>query len=362
MPENVAFQLDYAPTQLMMRMVAPSSQSWVSGAAQGTWSVGANWSGGSAPTSSTSASIANSTGGPQTVTVGSSTTVHRVSLQGTTAPLNLEVLQGVRLGVANELVVGPNAAITGGGQILGNLNVLGGGSIAPGPGVATLSVNGNVGTSGRLAVDVGGSPASGAFDALKVSGAATLGGAVTLSNVNGYVPAKTDVFPVLTYASRSGRFDPLPLTTSSPGQSYSLHYGPNQVSALSGEWNSPAQIGGEFDVPGGLLVSGDWHWSGLLVKRGAGTLMLDLDDSFSVGSGASLAIVSGTFQLDENGDRALRLSGLSFGDLGQLSGDPDLNGTLGFYYSSVAAVPEPASLFALTLLAPLCLARRKRRP
>ena len=362
MPQNVGFELDYTttPTQLMMRMVAPTAQSWISTASQGTWSVGGNWSGGTAPVTSTAASINNGTGGPQTVTVASSTTTHRVTLQGGSgAPLNLEVLQGVRFGIANELVVGNNAAVTGGGQILGNLNVLGGGSIAPGPGVATLAVDGNLNASGRLEIQVGGGPASGAFDALDVSGSARLGGAITLSNINGYVPATTDVFPVLTYGSRSGRFDSLALTASAPRQSYSLHYAADRVSALSGEWDSPADIGGEFDVPGSLRLSGDWNWSGLLVKRGAGTLVLNLDDDVTTASDAALAIVSGTFRLE--GENALVLSDLSFGDLGELTGDPSLNGTFGFYYASVSAVPEPAGLAAVSLLAPVCLARRIRR-
>jgi hypothetical protein len=363
MPQNVAFQLDYTttPTQLMMRMVVPTAQNYTSTAAQGTWSTGANWSGGTAPVTSTAATIANNTANPQTVTVASSATVHRVTLQGNAAPLNLEVLQGVRFGVANQLEVGNNATLSGGGQVLGNVSVLAGGSVAPGPGAATLAVAGNYGqaSSGRLAIEVGGSPSGSGFDTVNVSGAAALGGAITLSNVNGFTPAKTDVFPVLTYAAHTGHFDSLALTASAPGQSYSVHYGASQVSVLSGEWNSPADIGGEFDVPGGLLVSGDWNWSGLLIKRGSGTLTLNLDEDFTTGPGSSLAIVDGTFRLGAGGDTALVLSGLSFGDLGQLSGDPELYGISGFYYSSVSAVPEPATMTAL-LLVPLMASLRRR--
>ena len=131
MPQNVAFQLDYTttPTQVMMRMVSPTSQNYTSTAAQGTWSTGGSWSGGTAPLTSTYATITNNTANAQTVTVASSTTVHRVTLQGNTAPLNLEVLQGVRFGVANQLEVGNNATLSGGGQVLGNVSVLAGGSV-----------------------------------------------------------------------------------------------------------------------------------------------------------------------------------------------------------------------------------------
>jgi hypothetical protein len=202
-----------------------------------------------------------------------------------------------------------------------------------------------------------------------VSGAANLGGgggggAIPLANVNGYAPVKTHAYPVLTYGSHSGRFGPLAQTPSAPGESYSLHYGDRQVSALAGEWDSPADVGGEFDVPGHLLLSGDWHWSGLLVKRGAGTLTVNLNEGATTGPDASLAIVDGTFALGAGGD-ALVLDGLAFGDLGQLTGDPDLNGVWGIYYASVtaAAVPEPAAFAALSLLllpAPACRRRRRR--
>ena len=93
-------------------------------------------------------------------------------------------------------------------------------------------------------------------------------------------------------------------------------------------------------------MSGDWNWSGLLIKRGSGTLTLNLDQDFTTGPGASLAIVDGTFRLGPAGDSALLLGGLSIGDLGQLSGDPELDGISGFYYASVATVPEPVAMTA----------------
>jgi hypothetical protein len=98
----------------------------------------------------------------------------------------------------------------------------------------------------------------------------------------------------------------------------------------------------------------------LLVKRGSGTLTLDLDDDFTTGPDASLAIVDGTFRLGEGGG-TLVLSGLDFGDLGQLTGEPELDGVFGFYYASVATVPEPATmaLAAFTLMLPV--ARRRWR-
>src|SRR5204862_5639926 len=48
---------------------------------------------------------------------------------------------------------------------------------------------------------------AGAFDAVAVSGNATLAGTLNLSAVGGYAPAAGDVFNILTAGARAGNFD-----------------------------------------------------------------------------------------------------------------------------------------------------------
>jgi adhesin HecA-like repeat protein len=59
--------------------------------------------------------------------------------------------------------------------------------------------------SGVLSLGLAGPPAGGMFGRLSVSGTATLGGTLKVA-LSGYTPAPTDVFPVMTFSSRTGDF------------------------------------------------------------------------------------------------------------------------------------------------------------
>jgi hypothetical protein len=146
LPQDVAFQLNYGPTQLSMQLVAPSPQSWIGGS--GPLSAASNWNTNSVPGTASSLSVTNMGTSPQTVSVTSSTTVHRINLTGTSAPVSLEVPQGVRLGVANQISVGSNATLSGGGQIYGDVSVASGGTMHLSG--ATLIGNTDVASGGAL--------------------------------------------------------------------------------------------------------------------------------------------------------------------------------------------------------------------
>ena len=280
----------------------------------------------------------------------------------------LRVARGSTLALTNSVfnnVAG--GALTGGGTIVGN--VTSAGVVAPGEPFGVLNVDGTYTqqSTGSLRVEIGGTSGSGRYDTLAVNavpllsstGAATLAGTLEVASADNYTPAPDEGYAVMTYASRTGRFDQLVTTGFPTGQSFSLHYGDEELMLLPGEYASPADIGGEFDVPGTLLISGDWHWSGLIVKRGPGTLDLELTGDFTTAPDAALAIAAGTFRLQ--GDGVLELSGLEFGDLGDLTGDAGLAGTLGFYYAGVSAVPEPATTGSLAALGLTALALRRSR-
>lgn len=211
LPANVAFALDYTsiPTQLQLKAVAPAAQTWAAGTS-GAFSAAGNWNTGTTPTTNSDLAITNPTASAETVSVSASTTVHRVLLQGTSGPVTLDVPQGVKLGVANQVTVGTNASLTGGGQVLGNVVVQAGGSVAPGtPGtVGTLQVAGNVTaqTGASVRLDVAGKTPGTQHDQLNIAGVATVGGTFRVDLLGGYTPAWGDTFDVATWAGVAGRF------------------------------------------------------------------------------------------------------------------------------------------------------------
>ncbi len=206
LPQNVAFQLDYTsnPLQLLLHMVTPAPQNWTSTAAAGTWSVASNWNTSTTPGTTNSTSIINTGSVAQSITVGASTTVHSIALQGGTASLNLQVPQGIALGVSNQISVGTNAILSGAGTILGNV-VLAGGTIAPGPQVNTLHVLGDLTaqTNSTVAIGLAGATAQ-QYDMVDVTGNAALGGTLRVTTQNGFVPLPGESFNVLNCGSHSG--------------------------------------------------------------------------------------------------------------------------------------------------------------
>ena len=92
--------------------------------------------------------------------------------------------------------------LAGSGQVNGNVTNTSG-SVRPGnsPGHLTVAGNYTQSAGGTLQVEVDGTAA---FDQLEVTGVASFAG--TLAIVNGFTPASTDTFQIVTSASRNGTF------------------------------------------------------------------------------------------------------------------------------------------------------------
>ncbi|MEI6315493.1 MAG: hypothetical protein WCO89_11530, partial [Syntrophus sp. (in: bacteria)] len=102
--------------------------------------------------------------------------------------------------------------LTGAGTITvgtGSSKLVNQGNINPGGTgtTGTLAITGDVqlDTGSNLNIELGGT-AAGEYDVLAVSGTATLGGALNVSEVNGFLTRKDNNFTVLTAGSRSGDF------------------------------------------------------------------------------------------------------------------------------------------------------------
>ena len=103
--------------------------------------------------------------------------------------------------------------VTGAGTITANVTNSGAVFSPNSTGTCTLAITGSYTqqASGSLEFDLDGNAASGAFDKLTVSGAATLNGAVSLRNSTALT---NEVFPLVTYASRTGTFPTITVTNN----------------------------------------------------------------------------------------------------------------------------------------------------
>lgn len=101
-----------------------------------------------------------------------------------------------------------NGTIQGTGTLAGDL--ANSGTLAPGLSPGIFNVDGDFANTGTLSVEIGGTGGAGVnpngHDQVLVSGAATLGGTLTLTQTNGYSPQPGDSFVILDAASSSGAF------------------------------------------------------------------------------------------------------------------------------------------------------------
>ncbi len=96
--------------------------------------------------------------------------------------------------------------------------------MAPG-GAGSLTLIGNLQTTGVLNLEIGGTTAGSTYDQLIVNGSATLGGTLNVSLINGFTTVNGQTFSILTSSlARSGVFG----TTTLPAGT-SVQYNPNSI-------------------------------------------------------------------------------------------------------------------------------------
>jgi hypothetical protein len=107
--------------------------------------------------------------------------------------------------------IGPQAMVSGTGQILGP--VINAGRLDVGddvqPGTFTISGDYLQTSTGTLGVVLGGAGPGGPFSQLVVTGTATLAGVLNVSFLDGFTPQEGDNFTVLSYSTHAGSFDTL---------------------------------------------------------------------------------------------------------------------------------------------------------
>ncbi len=210
------------------------SKNWATSAASGTWSTGGNWNGSTTPTNLGIANVRHVSGGNQVAELTASTTVWEVNVSGSAAnqTMTLNVQNDVRLTTFSGINVESNGILqlsggtvdaqfveilggtlrgsghitTGSGSIAGQVESRGG-TVAPGNGIGTLSIEGRFATAAdaTLAIELGGLAAGTQHDQLIVDGTVALDGTLNVSLL-GFTPLVGNSFTILTGTSIGGQF------------------------------------------------------------------------------------------------------------------------------------------------------------
>ena len=167
------------------------------------------------------------TGGETTVAAGTKLESGAIELKG--GVLHDEGAIGDSTSIFDETTLAPTTltggALAGTGTVEGPLNVTAG-NVAPGPhGKLTVAGNYTQEAGGTLAIGIAGPTPGSGFDQLLVGGSATLAGALSVTNENGYEPPLGQAFKIISGASsRTGTF----ATVGGPSAGiYGLGYEPD---------------------------------------------------------------------------------------------------------------------------------------
>ncbi len=264
---------------------------------------------------------------------------------GQNGPSSLTVRQGASVTVGNELKVWPPASvlledgtITAGTVVLEGVlegqgstqgDLTNAGELSPGSSPGTLVIEGHYTQTadGLLRVEVGGT-GGGQFDVVTVAGGATLGGALEVSMLEGFVPSAGDRFPFMTVDSLSGQFAGVSGWCLGGGLYLELAYATESLTlvarqAVPGDANCDGSVdGGDYTVWADHYIMSGLSWC----------------------------------QGDFNGDRCV--DGADFTLWADNYGSTGL--AAGGCVTAAAAVPEPCST-GLLLLAFCGLMRKRRR-
>lgn len=148
-----------------------------------------------------------------------------------TGPGRVNFNNNIDLAVDGVVNVNSTGVVGGSGRINGRLNNNTGGTVAPGTSAGTLTVTGIYAQAAgsSLAMEIGGT-AAGTFDKLAVLGTALLNGTLNVSLINGFIPAPTDTFQILTAANlaintRFTNTTPAPANLLTiPGGTFNVNY------------------------------------------------------------------------------------------------------------------------------------------
>ena len=280
--------------------------------------------------------IANTAG--QTFTINPNSFTNSGTLSATSGTLTINTANFTQSGTINLAAGGTFNSSTGftnsaTGVIQGSgfLNLSSGtltndGAINPGgPGIGQLNIIGNLtnASTGNINVAIGGLVPSTQHDKLMVSGTATLGGTLNVTNVTGYTPGATDAFNVLGAGTVSGSF----ATINTPASSAY-----NTLSNSNLVWLSLSPTALPSTINAWLLDgNGDWNvaanWTNQAVPTASDTVVIDRPSGVYNVTASYGTMLAGSLLSNEN----LLISGGSL----TVSGASTLNGNTEITYGTV---------------------------
>jgi len=163
-------------------------------------------------------------------------------------------LQGGTHAFANGLAIANNAQVCGSAAI--NAAVTNNGMVSPGASIGTLTVASNYtqNAGGALTLKLGG---LGSNDVLAVSRTAQLGGTLTVTNLNGFQPALSNAFTILTAQTVSGAFAATNLPTLDPAGGWSVIYSSTTVVLRVVNGTSAYALWAQAHIPNPSLRNSD---------------------------------------------------------------------------------------------------------
>jgi hypothetical protein len=289
-----------------------NQKDWTSSEASGTWETTSNWNGVAVPDTLSVTNVRHVSGGDQTAVLSASTQVWELNVSGASGGQTMTVAiengatlttfsgTNIESGGAIELrggAVDTQFVEVFGGTLRGSGNIKTGsgpipgqvenrsGTVAPGAGIGTLSIEGRFasGANGTLAFEIGGTTAGTQHDQLVIDGAAAIDGtlSVALADLGGgtFTPSAGNTFTLLTATEGvGGTFEELILPG---GFQWNVAYNENSVVL------SVAGLGltGDYDKNGVVDAADYIVWRGsvgdtgsTLAADGNGDMVVNQDD------------------------------------------------------------------------------------
>ncbi len=257
---QVAFQASLADGRQGLFLFTPEVH-WRN-AASGDWDERLNWTVGIAPNQLHDTFIDPEGSVVVSGSALASKTVKSLTIGSTVSgTAELRLAAGTDLTVLNGVEIQTRGKLGGDGEVTATVTNSGG-IVGPGGSAGTLLIDGDYGqdSGGTFEVELGGTPASGDFDVLQVTGSVDLSGTIQVSAIDGFDPLPLDEFEVLTYGSRIGasEFGTVDSSALAAGLIVMPNYGATalvlSLSALPGD----ANLDGDVDLIDLVIVAGSF--------------------------------------------------------------------------------------------------------
>ncbi len=180
---------------------------------------------------------------------------------------NVSFWDDVTNNAGGSIKVSPGSAATffgayGGGGITGGGSVYFESDITPGFSPAAISIDGNVSIGGqsKLHIELAGKNRGTQYDAIDITGNATLDGTLAFSTLGGFIPLPGDTFAVLGYGSRSGDISVVN-ETGFAGLSFAKSYSATTLTLIASALPGDANLDGRVDIRDLRVLATHYHGS-----------------------------------------------------------------------------------------------------